>query len=151
MLLPERLRAAVGALTGNFTICPPSVAQLAAVAAFEPASYAEVDRHVARYRVNRDVLLTGLPELGIDRLAPADGGFYVYADVSHLTADSMEFCRRLLADTGVAIAPGIDFDPVHGGRFVRLSYAGPTADMHEALARLKDWLGTERAAGSFAQ
>jgi aspartate/methionine/tyrosine aminotransferase len=63
----------------------------------------------------------------------------------------MEFCRRLLAETGVAIAPGIDFDPADGGRFVRLSYAGPTADMHEALARLRDWLGTERAAGSFGQ
>ncbi len=141
MLLPRRLRSAVGALTGNFTICPPAVAQSAAVAAFDPGSYAEVDGHVARYRVNRDVLLAGLPELGIDRLAPADGGFYVYADVSHLTTDSMALCRRLLAETGVAIAPGIDFDPAHGGRFVRLSYAGPTADMHEALTRLRAWLG----------
>ena len=141
MLLPEPLRPAVGALTGNFTICPPSVAQSAAVAAFDPESYAEVDAHVAHYRVNRDVLLAGLPDLGIDRLAPADGGFYVYADVSHLTTDSMSWCRRLLAETGVAVAPGIDFDPVDGGRFVRLSYAGPTADMHEALARLKVWLG----------
>ncbi|HVV21797.1 MAG TPA: aminotransferase class I/II-fold pyridoxal phosphate-dependent enzyme [Pseudonocardiaceae bacterium] len=140
MLLPERLRGAVAALTGNFTICPPAVAQLAAVAAFEPESYAEVDGEVARYRVNRDVLLAGLPELGIDRLAPADGGFYVYADVSHLTTDSMEFCRTLLAETGVAIAPGVDFDPVVGNRFVRLSYAGPTDDMHEALARLRKWL-----------
>jgi aspartate/methionine/tyrosine aminotransferase len=151
MLLPARLRAAVGALTGNFTICPPAVAQQAAVAAFEPASYAEVDEHVARYRVNRDVLLTGLPTLGIHRLAPADGGFYVYADVSHLTSDSMAFCQRLLADTGVAIAPGIDFDPVNGGRFVRLSYAGATEDMYTALERLGDWLGTQAGPGSFGQ
>jgi aspartate/methionine/tyrosine aminotransferase len=141
MLLPEPLRGAVGALTGNLTICPPAVAQLAAVAAFDPDSYAEADAQVARYRVNRDVLLTGLPALGIDRLAPADGGFYVYADVAHLTDDSMAFCRRVLAETGVAIAPGIDFDPVHGNRFVRLSYAGPTDDMHAALARLGRWLG----------
>jgi aspartate/methionine/tyrosine aminotransferase len=140
MLLPARLRGAVGALTGNFTICPPAVAQLAAVAAFEPESYAQADAEVARYRVNRDILLAGLPELGIDRVAPADGGFYLYADVSHLTADSMDFCRRLLADTGVAIAPGIDFDPVNGGRFVRLSYAGATEHMHTALERLRGWL-----------
>jgi aspartate/methionine/tyrosine aminotransferase len=141
MLLPERLRPAVGALTGNFTICPPAVAQQAAVAAFDPASYAEADQHVADYRVNRDVLLAGLPALGIDKLAPADGGFYVYADVSHLTSDSMAFCQQLLKDTGVAIAPGIDFDPLDGGRFVRLSYAGATEDMHTALERLGAWLG----------
>jgi aspartate/methionine/tyrosine aminotransferase len=140
MLLPGRLRTAVGALTGNFTICPPAVAQLAAVRAFDQESYAHADAEVARYRTNRDVLLTGLHALGIERVAPADGGFYLYADVSHLTVDSMDLCRRLLADTGVAIAPGIDFDPVHGGRFVRLSYAGATDDMHTALARLRDWL-----------
>jgi aspartate/methionine/tyrosine aminotransferase len=140
LLLPERLRAAVGALTGNFTICPPVMAQFAAVAAFDPASYAEADREVDRYRHNREVLLRGLPALGIDRLAPADGGFYVYADIGHLTSDSMDFCRRLLADTGVAIAPGIDFDPVDGGRFVRLCYAGATDDLHAALARLANWL-----------
>ncbi|HEY3749004.1 MAG TPA: pyridoxal phosphate-dependent aminotransferase [Pseudonocardiaceae bacterium] len=155
MLLPERLRSAVGALTGNFTICPPTMPQQAAIAAFEPESYAEVDQHVARYRVNRDVLLAGLPRLGIDRLAPADGGFYVYADVSHLTSDSMAFCQQLLKDTGVAIAPGIDFDPVNGGRFVRLSYAGATEDMHTALERLGEWLGgragTNARPGSFGQ
>jgi aspartate/methionine/tyrosine aminotransferase len=144
MLLPERLRTAVGALTGNFTICPPAVAQLAGVAAFEPASYAEADGQVERYRVNRDVLLHGLPKLGVDRLAPADGGFYVYADVSHLTDDSMAFGRRLLAETGVAVAPGIDFDVVHGNRFIRMCYAGATDDLHAALARLGDWLPLHR-------
>lgn len=140
MLLPERLRGAVGALTGNFTICPPAIAQRAAVAAFTPESYAEIDTHVSHYRTNRDVLLRGLPELGIDRLAPADGGFYVYADVGHLTDDAMGWCRRLLADTGVAIAPGIDFDPVAGHRFIRLSYVSSTDDVRTALGRLGDWL-----------
>jgi aspartate/methionine/tyrosine aminotransferase len=140
MLLPARLRTAVGALTGNFTICPPVVAQLAGVAAFEPESYAEADGHVERYRVNREVLLHGLPKLGIDRLAPADGGFYVYADVSHLTTDAMAFSRRLLAETGVAVAPGIDFDVVHGNRFIRMCYAGATDDLHAALGRLGGWL-----------
>jgi aspartate/methionine/tyrosine aminotransferase len=140
LLLPARLRTAIGALAGNFTICPPALAQLAGVAAFDPESYAEADREVARYRVNRDLLLHGLPALGIDRLAPADGGFYVYADVSHLTADSMELCRRLLADTGVAVAPGVDFDPVHGNDFIRLCYAGATDDLRAGLDRLAAWL-----------
>ncbi|HEX4723508.1 MAG TPA: aminotransferase class I/II-fold pyridoxal phosphate-dependent enzyme [Pseudonocardiaceae bacterium] len=140
LLLPERLRSAVGALAGNLTICPPALSQVAGVAAFDPASYAEADRQVERYRVNRDLLLAGLRRLGIDRLAPADGGFYVYADVSHLTADSMAFCRTLLAETGVAVAPGIDFDTVHGDRFVRLCYAGRTEDIHTALGRFANWL-----------
>jgi aspartate/methionine/tyrosine aminotransferase len=155
LLVPKSLRAAVDALTGNFTICPPTISQRAALAAFEPESYAHIDAEVARYRVNRDVLLTGLPTIGIDRVAPADGGFYLYADVSHLTDDSMEFCRRSLSETGVAIAPGIDFDPVDGGRFVRMSYAGATDDMRVALARLGDWpgttAGTDNGARSFGE
>jgi len=142
LLLPAQLRTAVSALAGNFTICPPTIAQHAAVAAFDPVSYAEADMQVQRYRVNRDIILSGLRGLGIDRLAPADGGFYVYADVSHLTPDSMAFCRTLLAETGVAVAPGIDFDPVHGDRFIRMCYAGATADIESALARLAKWLST---------
>jgi aspartate/methionine/tyrosine aminotransferase len=140
MLVPERLRRAVDVLTGNFTICPPALSQHAGVAAFTPQSYAEADSHVARYAKNRALLLEGLPRLGITELAPADGAFYVYADVSHLTVDSMEFCRRLLADTGVATAPGVDFDTAAGDRFVRLSFAGATDEVAKALERLESWL-----------
>lgn len=140
MLLPERLRRAVDCLTGNFTLCPPALAQYAAVEAFHEDSYAETAEHLERYRANRDLLLEGLTNLGIDKLAPADGAFYVYADVRHLTDDSMDFCKRLLADTGVAIVPGIDFDPVDGHHFVRMSFAGSTQDVEEALRRLKAWL-----------
>jgi aspartate/methionine/tyrosine aminotransferase len=140
MLLPERLRTAVSSLTGNFTICPPATAQLPAIAAFTDESYAEVDAHVTRYRANRDLLLRGLTGLGIDRLAPADGAFYAYAEVSHLTDDSMRFCQELLADTGVAIAPGLDFDTVAGGQFVRMSFAGSGEDIQRALDRLAVWL-----------
>ncbi len=136
MLVPERLRRAVDVLTGNFTICPPVLAQRACLAAFDDASYAELDGHVARYAENRRLLLDGLPRLGITRLAPADGAFYVYADVGHLTDDSMAFAHDLLARTGVALAPGIDFDTVEGGRFVRLSFAGPGAEIEQALERL---------------
>jgi aspartate/methionine/tyrosine aminotransferase len=142
MLVPGRLRRPVDVLTGNFTICPPALAQRAAVAALTPASYDECDGHVARYAENRALLLDGLPRLGIDRLAPADGAFYVYADVGHLTDDSMAFCHRLLAETGVATAPGIDFDTALGNRFVRLSFAGSPADIRTALERLEAWLAT---------
>ena len=140
MLVPERLRRPVDVLTGNFTICPPVLSQYAAVEAFSDASYAECDAHVARYAENRRLLLDGLPRLGIDRLAPADGAFYVYADVGHLTDDSMTFCHTLLAETGIATAPGVDFDTAVGNRFVRLSFAGAPAEVAEALDRLERWL-----------
>jgi len=140
MLLPERLRRAADCLTGNFTLCPPALAQYAAVEAFSHQSYAEIEQHVLRYRTNRDLLIAGFNALGIDELAPADGAFYAYADVRHLTDDSMSFCRKLLGDTGVAIVPGIDFDPVDGHHFIRMSFAGSTEDIEEALRRLKSWL-----------
>ncbi len=140
MLVPEALKRAVDVLTGNFTICPPVLSQRAAIAAFAESSYAECDANVARYATNRALLLDGLPRLGIDRLAPADGAFYVYADLSHLTDDSMAFCHRLLRDTGVATAPGIDFDTAEGSRFARLSFAGTPEEISEALVRLGRWL-----------
>lgn len=137
LLVPEQLHRAVDCLTGNFTICPPALSQHAGTAAF---AYPELDAHVARYQANRDELVRGLRGLGITELAPADGAFYLYADVAHLTDDSMSFCQRLLADTGLAIVPGIDFDPVDGHRFVRLSFAGQPQDITEALRRLGNWL-----------
>ncbi|RZQ65258.1 pyridoxal phosphate-dependent aminotransferase [Amycolatopsis suaedae] len=144
MLVPRRLHRAVDVLTGNLTICPPALAQRAAVAAFTPESYAELDGHVAHYRTNRDLLLDGLRGIGLDRTAPVDGAFYAYTDVSTHTTDSLSWCQRLLADTGLAITPGIDFDPVDGGRFVRLSFAGATADLTEAVTRLGAYLGGTR-------
>ncbi|MGE0217464.1 aminotransferase class I/II-fold pyridoxal phosphate-dependent enzyme, partial [Mycolicibacterium sp.] len=127
--------------TGNFTICPPALPQLAAVSAFTPESIAEAEALVHGYATNRGLLLDGLRAIGIDRLAPTDGAFYVYADVSHLTTDSLSFCSKMLNDTGVAIAPGVDFDTVRGGAYVRLSFAGPTSDIEEALRRIGAWLG----------
>jgi aspartate/methionine/tyrosine aminotransferase len=141
LLVPPRLLRPADRLAGNFTVCPPALAQRAALGAFDPTSYGESDSHVARYAVNRRLLLDGLPRIGLTRLAPADGAFYVYADVSHLTADSMDLTYRLLAATGVAVAPGIDFDPVDGGKWIRLSFAGATADVGEALRRMQAWLG----------
>ncbi|WBP93909.1 pyridoxal phosphate-dependent aminotransferase [Mycolicibacterium neoaurum] len=140
LLVPAPLRRAVDRLTGNFSICPPTLPQLAAVAAFDPASLAEAEALVRGYTANREVLLTGLAQIGLDRLAPADGAFYVYADISEYSTDSLDFCARLLADTGVAIAPGVDFDTVHGGSFVRLSFAGAASDITTALERMEPWL-----------
>jgi aspartate/methionine/tyrosine aminotransferase len=140
LLVPDELKRAVDCLTGNFTICPPTLAQEAAIAAFTPESIAEADALLGGYATNRTLLLDGLRRIGIDRLTPTDGAFYVYADISHLTTDSLSFCSKLLSDTGVAIAPGVDFDTVRGGANVRLSFAGPTTDIEEALRRIGSWL-----------
>jgi len=144
LLVPPDLHRAVDRLAGNFAICPPTLPQLAGVAAFTPESVAEADALVEDYAVNRRILLDGLPEIGLPRLAPADGAFYVYADVSDYSTDSLDFCARLLADTGVAIAPGIDFDTVHGGGYVRMSFAGATSEVTEALTRMGPWLARRR-------
>ncbi len=136
-LVPDELLRPLQRLSSNMTVCPPAISQYAAVAAFTDESRAELDAHVRRYAVNRDLLLSELPRLGITELAPADGAFYVYAGIGHLTDDSTTWCADLLAETGVAVAPGIDFDTVHGDRTMRLSFAGATADIAEALARLE--------------
>ncbi len=140
LLMPAELRRAVDCLTGNFTICPPVLPQHAAIAAFTPESIAEADGHLHHYATNRETLIAGLRQLGLTRLAPADGAFYIYADVSDFTGDSLRFCERLLAETGLAIAPGVDFDTLRGNAYVRLSFAGPSSDIDEALRRLGPWL-----------
>lgn len=146
LLVPSELRRAVDCLTGNFTICPPVLSQVAAVSAFTPEATAEADGNLRHYTGNRTRLLDGLRRIGIDRLAPTDGAFYVYADVSDFTSDSLSFCSKLLADTGVAIAPGIDFDTARGSSFVRLSFAGPSNDIDEALRRIEGWLPDQQGA-----
>lgn len=136
MLVPPGLRRALQRLSSNMTICPPVISQHAAVAAFSPESRTELDGHVRRYAANRKLLLSRLPQLGITKLAPADGAFYVYADIGHLTEDSRAWCSQVLERTGVAVSPGIDFDPVDGHRTVRFSFAGAEADIAAAMDRL---------------
>ena len=113
-----------------------SSARLPAYRATCPSSSAYDASSKAAHAANRTLLLEGLPQLGVTELAPADGAFYVYADVGHLTADSMAFCHDLLARTGIAMAPGIDFDTEVGGRFVRMSFPGRAAVIEESLERL---------------
>jgi aspartate/methionine/tyrosine aminotransferase len=138
MVVPPDLARSVECLAQNFYVSPPALSQLAALPAFD--CRAELDRHVARYRVNRDLLIAALSKAGLTRFAPAEGAFYLYVDVSALTRDSQAFCRRMLAETGVATTPGRDFDPIHGDSWVRLSFAGSTEDIAEAASRLALWL-----------
>jgi aspartate/methionine/tyrosine aminotransferase len=139
MVVPGDIMRAVECLAQNLFISPPTLSQVAAVSVF--ACEDALDANVARYAANRAVLLEGLPKLGFDKLSHADGAFYVYADVTEMTDDSTEFCRRMLKEAGVAATPGIDFDPSRGNRFVRFSFAGSTDDMEEALRRLAAWCG----------
>jgi aspartate/methionine/tyrosine aminotransferase len=138
MVVPQDLLRAVECLAQNLFISAPTLPQLAAVAAFD--CKAELDANVARYRRNRDLLLAELPKAGLRNFAPPDGAFYLYADVANLTNDSEDFCRRMLAETGVALTPGTDFDSGRGHRSLRISFAGSTAEMAEAARRLIDWL-----------
>jgi aspartate/methionine/tyrosine aminotransferase len=138
LLVPDDLVDAIDRLAGNFTICPPALSQLAAVAAFD--AYDELDANVARYAENRQRLLAQLRSIGVDRIAPSDGAFYVYADVSRWTDDSLSWAARLLDETGVALVPGLDFDPVDGGRFVRLCFAGDGDEIEQAIDRFGTWL-----------
>nr|HEV8010830.1 aminotransferase class I/II-fold pyridoxal phosphate-dependent enzyme [Bradyrhizobium sp.] len=92
------------------------------------------------YQENRRILIEGLPRAGLTQFLPADGAFYLYADVSEFTADSFEFAKRMLEQARVAATPGIDFDPVHGHQFIRFSYARSADEMREAVARIAQWL-----------
>jgi aspartate/methionine/tyrosine aminotransferase len=137
MVLPEELVRPVECLAQNFFISAPYISQVAAEAAFD--CHEELQANVARYRRSRDHLLRALPEAGFNRLSPAQGAFYLFADITDRSNESIGFCKRMLAEVGVAVTPGVDFDHARGNRFLRFSYCGPEADMREAAERLKGW------------
>jgi aspartate/methionine/tyrosine aminotransferase len=137
MVVPEALLRSVKSLAQNLFVSPQALPQHAARVAFD--AKAELDLKVAHYAENRALLLRELPKAGFDRLAPADGAFYMFADVGALTNDSTAFCQQMLEETGVAATPGVDFDPARGHRFLRFSFAGSTADIAEAARRLVAW------------
>jgi aspartate/methionine/tyrosine aminotransferase len=137
LALPEDLVRPVECLAQNFFISAPHISQVAAEAAFDCDD--ELRENIARYRRSRDHLLAHLPAAGFPRLSPAEGAFYLYADVSDRTNDSAAFCARMLAEAGIAATPGLDFDRTRGNRFVRFSYCGPEADMRAAATRLANW------------
>ena len=134
LIVPEDHVRGVERLAQNMFICPPHASQRLALHAMECRE--ELEANVAVYAANRRLLTEGLARAGFDRIAPPDGAFYLYADISRTGIDALEFCRMVLVEAGVAITPGLDFDPVRGGQWVRLSYARSTADMEEGLARL---------------
>lgn len=139
LVVPDDLLRPIECLAQNLFISPPTLSQIAAVAAFDCAE--ELQQNLDRYTANRDLLLQELPSAGFPDLAPSDGAFYIYADVGHRTNDSRDFCARILRETGVAITSGLDFDAERGNRTVRFSYAGTTEEVAAAAAALKAWRG----------
>ena len=137
LALPADLVRPVECLAQNMFISAPHVSQIAAEAAFD--CHAELQANVARYRRSRDHLLGSLPLAGFSRLSPAEGAFYLYADIADRSNDSVAFCARMLAEAGIAVTPGVDFDRTRGNRFVRFSYCGPEGDMAAAVDRLRQW------------
>ncbi|HEV7341414.1 MAG TPA: aminotransferase class I/II-fold pyridoxal phosphate-dependent enzyme [Sphingopyxis sp.] len=146
LIVPEPLIDAARARMGNLFLTPPSLAQHAGLVAFDCRD--ELEDHLKTYARNRELLLTALPQMGLRRIAPPDGAFYIYADVGHLTNDSLAFCEALLRDTGVAIAPGLDFDPVDGHGFIRFSFAVSTDQIEEAIRRIGPWLAARTSRGA---
>ncbi|KQP08651.1 aminotransferase class I/II-fold pyridoxal phosphate-dependent enzyme [Methylobacterium sp. Leaf93] len=139
MVVPPWLVRPVERLAQNLYISAPYLSQVAALAAFDATEEAETIR--LGYAANRALLLDAFPSLGLGRTHPADGAFYLYADVAGLTDDASSFCRRMLEQAGVAATPGLDFDAAEGGHHVRFSFAGSEGDCVEAVRRLKSWLG----------
>jgi aspartate/methionine/tyrosine aminotransferase len=139
LVVPAMLVRAVERLQQNLAISVPTLSQIAAEAAFEGRTELETVRR--GYEENRRILLAGLPRVGLDSFLPADGAFYLYADVSRFSTDSFAFATRMLEEAGVATTPGVDFDPVRGRNFLRLCYAGSSEEMREAVERIGNWLG----------
>ena len=138
IIVPENLIRPVERLAQNLFISAPAISQIAALAALDAEE--EMQVNLDGYKVNRSLLLEGLPQAGLDRLAPADGAFYIYADVSAYTTDAGAFCTKMLDETGIAATPGTDFDPQRGRHFIRFSFAGSEDTISEAIARLKSWM-----------
>ncbi len=135
LLLPLAEVAQARARVGNMFLTPSTLSQHAGLVAMD--CQPELEANIDVYRANRQLMLEALPAMGLRSIAPPDGAFYIYADIGHLTDDSIAFCEDLLRETGVATAPGVDFDPVNGHRFIRFSFAVSTAEVKEALARIQ--------------
>lgn len=143
MVVPENHVRRIERLMQNMFICAPHVSQVAALAAMDCDE--ELQSNLAVYATNRDLLLAELPKAGFGKIAPPDGAFYIYADVSDLTDDSVALSKQILLEAGVSVTPGVDFDPRHGHQTLRFSYARSTTDIVEGIARLKRWMDTKKA------
>ncbi len=143
MIVPEGHVRSLERLMQNLFICAPHASQIAALAAMD--SVGELEDNLVMYERNRALLLEELPKAGFDRIAPPDGAFYIYADVSELTDDSVTLAKLILLEAGVAVTPGVDFDPVRGHTTLRFSYARSTEDIVEGVRRLKSWMDSKKA------
>ncbi|MFT4251167.1 MAG: aminotransferase class I/II-fold pyridoxal phosphate-dependent enzyme [Caulobacter sp.] len=141
LVAPADLVSRARAFVGNLFLTAPSLSQHAGLAAMDARE--ELEGHLAVYRANRRLLLDALPALGLNAIAPPEGAFYIWADIGHLTDDSLAFCEKLLRETGVATAPGLDFDPVEGRHFIRFSFAVSTPLVKEALERIGPWFAAQ--------
>ncbi|MBH0239227.1 pyridoxal phosphate-dependent aminotransferase [Methylobrevis albus] len=139
MVVPQPAVRAIECIAQNLSISVNSLSQTAALAAFDAVDELELVK--AGYAANRELLLRRLPEAGLDDVLPVDGAFYIYANVRKFTNDSMDFARRMLTEAGVATTPGLDFDPARGAGYIRLSFAGTTPEMDEAVTRIAGWIG----------
>ncbi|MGB6349772.1 MAG: aminotransferase class I/II-fold pyridoxal phosphate-dependent enzyme [Pseudolabrys sp.] len=140
MVVPDTFVRPIERLQGNLAISVPTLAQVAAEAAFDGRE--EMEAVKRGYEENRRILTEGLPKAGLDKFLPVDGAFYLYANISRFSDDSLDFAKRMLNEAGVAATPGIDFDPVDGRHFLRFCYAGSPAEMREAVERIGNWLRT---------
>ena len=141
MVVPDDMIDAVNARQTNYFLTAPSLSQIAALTAMDQRDY--YDGFLDIYAQNRKLMLDALPQLGFGDMAPPDGAFYIYTDISRYTHNSLNFCKRLLSDTGIATTPGIDFDPVNGHKFMRFSFPQSQAQVSDALERLSRWIKTE--------
>ncbi|MFE9083236.1 pyridoxal phosphate-dependent aminotransferase [Brevundimonas sp. NPDC003935] len=144
LILPEAEVPQARARVGNMFLTPATLSQHAGLIAMDEEE--ELEANIDVYRANRALMLDALPAMGLRSIAPPDGAFYIYADIGHLTDDSIGFCEALLRETGVATAPGVDFDPVNGHRFIRFSFAVSTPQVEDALTRIKPFFAARTAA-----
>lgn len=140
MVAPPDLAPLANAYIGNFFLTAPSLSQVAALAAMDASE--ELDTHLVTYARNRSLLMERLPQMGLGDMAPPDGAFYIYANVEAFTSKSFDFCTQVLNETGVVIAPGRDFDPVNGHKFIRFSFAVATPTAETAMDRLAQFLAS---------
>jgi aspartate/methionine/tyrosine aminotransferase len=145
LLAPPEYMHRAHAYMGNLFLTAPSLSQHAGLVALD--SRDELEGHVAVYARNRELLLAALPSLGLHAIAPPDGAFYIYADIKHLTDDSLGFCKTMLRECGVSTASGIDFDPVEGHHYIRISFAVSTPEVEDAIGRMQPWFANRQVNG----
>jgi len=141
MIVPQYLRKTIVNLAQNFFISPPSISQEAAICAL--GSISELDKIVEKYSINRALILDSLSKLSLTKVAPSDGAFYLYVNVEDLTDNSLSLCDSLLYEANVALTPGVDFDPVNGKKFIRISFSGSVEDVKVGMNRISSWVNSQ--------